>query len=48
MDITLKHLIASRIRANLILSIGSKTGRKDVCAWYSVNEEWMAKKEVKK
>jgi len=36
-------------RANLILSIGSKKERKDVCAWYSVvNEEWTAKKEVKK
>ena len=35
-------------RANLILSVGSKKERKDVCAWYSVNEEWTAKKEVKK
>jgi hypothetical protein len=48
MNLTLKHPIASRIRANLILSIGSKKERKDVCAWYSVNEEWTAKKEVKK
>jgi len=32
MDITLKHPRASRIRANLILSIGSKKERKDVRA----------------
>ncbi len=48
MDLTLKHPRTSRIRANLILSVGSKKERKDVCAWYSVNEEWTAKKEVKK
>jgi len=28
--------------------ISSKKERKNVCAWYSVNEEWTAKKEVKK
>jgi len=48
MDLTLKHLRASPTRASLILSVQESQEKEDVCAWYDVNEEWTAKKGIKK